>query len=359
MKSKIKFLNLGKLYIHFCLLALLNIFFSTDNVHAKSFSINDIQISTPFEINFNKNQIIDEGFVEAYNQLILSIVQTKDQDKLKKTSLSLIKGMIETFSIKEEKFINEIYYLTLNVSFSKKRVFNLLESKNIFPSLPVKKNVFFIPIILDEKKNEILIFSESSLFKNWNLDIKRHHLINYVLPTEDLEDFNLIKKNLYNLENYDFEEIIRKYNLDDYIVMIVFKNENELRVLNKISLNEKIDLKNLNFKDIDFNNDKEIKFLKENLKTMFENYWKSKNEINTSVKLSLTISVNNNLNWKISQFEKVLGEIDFIYDFYVFKFDNKQNVYKIIVNSSPDYFLKIMKNKNYEFDIQNQIWSLK
>ena len=152
MKFKIKFSNLNKLYIHFCFLALLNIFFSTGNIHAKSFSINDIQISTPFEINFSKNEIIDEGFVEAFNQLILSIVQTKDQDKLKKTSLGLIKGMIETFSIKEEKFIDEIYYLTLNVSFNKKRVFNLLESRNIFPSLPIKKNVFFIPIILDEKK---------------------------------------------------------------------------------------------------------------------------------------------------------------------------------------------------------------
>jgi hypothetical protein len=50
--------------------------------------------------------------------------------------------MIETFSIKEEKFIDEIYYLTLNVSFNKKKLFNLLESKNIFPSLPIKKMFF-------------------------------------------------------------------------------------------------------------------------------------------------------------------------------------------------------------------------
>ena len=52
--------------------------------------------------------------------------------------------MIETFSIKEEKFIDEIYYLTINVSFNKKKLFNLLESKNIFPSLPAKKSVFFM-----------------------------------------------------------------------------------------------------------------------------------------------------------------------------------------------------------------------
>ena len=99
MKFNIKFLTFRKLYIHFCFLALLNIFFSTVNVNAKSFSINDIEISTPFEINFNKNQIIDEGFLKAFNELVLSIVQTKDQKKLRKTSLAKIKGMIQTLSL--------------------------------------------------------------------------------------------------------------------------------------------------------------------------------------------------------------------------------------------------------------------
>ena len=37
----------------------------------------------------------------------------------------------------------------------------------------------------------------------------------------------------------------------------------------------------------------------------------------------------------------------------------KNNIYKIIFNGSPDYFLKIMKDKNYEFDTQNQIWHVK
>ena len=62
MKFNIKLFNYKRLYIHFCLLALLNIFFSTENIQAKTFSINDIEISTPFEINFDKNKIIDEGF---------------------------------------------------------------------------------------------------------------------------------------------------------------------------------------------------------------------------------------------------------------------------------------------------------
>ena len=359
MKFNLKYLTFGKLYIYFCFLALLNIFFSTNNINAKSFSINDIEISTPFEINFNKNQIIDEGFLEAFNELVLSIVQTKDQKKLQQTSLSSIKGMIETFSIKEEKFINEVYYLSLNVSFNKKRVFNLLESKNIFPSLPIKKDVLFIPIILDKNKNEILIFSESYLFNNWNLNTKKYHLLNFILPSEDLEDFNSIKNNSRNIDKYDFNQIVKKYNLEDYIIMIVFKNDKGIRVLNKINFNNKIDLKNLDFPNLSLKNEKEFQEFIEYSKDIYENYWKSKNEINTSIKLTLTISIDNDDNSKISQFEKILSNLDLIYDFYIFKFNNKNNIYKIIFNGSPDHFLNVMKNKNYEFDIQDRVWVLK
>jgi len=345
--------------MYFCILAFLNIFFSTDIVYAKTFSVNDVEISTPFEINFNKNEIIDEGFIQAFDRLILSIVQTKNQEKLKKTSLRVIKGMIETFSIKEEKFINEIYYLSLNVSFNKKKIFNFLESKNIFPSLPVKKSIFFIPIVLDEDENEILMFSESNLFNRWNSNTKNYHLLKYILPTEDLEDFNLIKRNSKNLENYDFKEIIQKYNLEDYIITIIFKNNEQIRVLNKINFNKKIDLKNLNFKNINLNDDKEIEKFTENLKSIFEDYWKSKNEINTSVKLPIKISIDNQNNSKISDFENILANIDLIYDFNIYKFNNKKNIYKIIFNGSPDYFLKIMKDENYELDTQNQVWKIK
>ena len=344
--------------MHFCILAFLNIFFSTDIIYAKTFSVNDIEISTPFEINFDKNKIIDEGFIQAFDRLILSIVQTKNQKKLKKISLRVIKGMIETFSIKEEKFIDEVYYLSLNVSFNKKKVLNLMERKNIFPSLPVKKNIFFLPIIVDNNKDEISIFSENYIFNNWNSNNQKYHLLRYILPTEDLEDFNLIKKNSKYLESYSFNEIIKKYNLDEYIISIIFKENNLVKVLNKINFNQEEDIKNTSFQNLDIDNNQDADELVKNLKTIYENYWKSKNEINTSVKISLTISVNNN-NTEIKKFEEILDNMDMVYDFYIYKLNNKNSFYKIIYNGLPDHFLKVMKNKRYEFDIQDQIWVLK
>ena len=158
--------------------------------------------------------------------------------------------MIETFSIQEEKFINEVYYLSLNVSFNKKKILNLMEKNNIFPSLPVKKEIFFLPIIVDKNKDEISIFSENYIFNNWNSNNQKFHLLKYILPTEDLDDFNLIKKNSKYLESYNFDEIIKKYNLDEYIISIIFKENNTVKVLNKINFNQKEDLKNIIFQNL-------------------------------------------------------------------------------------------------------------
>lgn len=183
-------------------------------------------------------------------------------------------------------------------------------------------------------------------------------MLNYILPSDDIEDFNLIKQNSNNLENYDYQKILQKYDLENYIISIIFKNDGKIKVLNKINFNGKEDLKNLDL-NLNLNKNGDTDKLIINLKELFENYWKSKNEINTSVKLTLSVSVNNDDNSKISKFENVMNSTDLIYDFYIYKFNNENNFYKIIFNSSPDRFLKIMKNKNYEFDIQDQIWVLK
>ena len=101
--------------------------------------------------------------------------------------------MIESFSIQEEKFINEIYYVKLGVSFNKKKIYDFLEEKNIFPSIPQKKKFFFIPIIIDEDKRDLLIFNNNEIFRNWNKNLEKTHLIEYILPLR-FKDLNQIKK---------------------------------------------------------------------------------------------------------------------------------------------------------------------
>ena len=216
-----------------------------------------------------------------------------------------------------------------------------------------------MPIIIDENENQIKMFSDNILYNQWNSNTKEFELLNYILPTEDLEHLNLIKKNIENLEDFEFSEIVKKYNLENYIISIFFIGSDQTRLLNKISFGNKKTLKNTLIKNIDINSNSEInKFIKI-LKITFEDYWKSQNEINTSVKLPLTISVENSNNIKIYKLEEKLSNIDLIYNFYIYKFDNKNNIYKIIFNGTPDKFIEVMKNNNYEFETVNKIWVMK
>ena len=177
MKIIIKNIFSKTLYIFFSYLSLIIFFFSTTKVIGKAFDINDIDISSPFEINFDKNEVIDEGFEKAFDELLTLIINSNDKKKINQIKLNEIKGMIESFSIKEEKFINEIYNVNFGVSFNKKKVFKYLEEKNIFPSIPSKNKFLFIPVIIDENKKDLLIFDNNKIFNEWNNFIKKTHLI--------------------------------------------------------------------------------------------------------------------------------------------------------------------------------------
>ena len=83
------------LYIFFSVLALIIFFFSTEAVKAKSFEINDIEITQQFEINFDKNEVIDLGFKKAFFELIYSLIKSSDFSKIDDIRLNEIKGMIE------------------------------------------------------------------------------------------------------------------------------------------------------------------------------------------------------------------------------------------------------------------------
>ena len=347
------------LYIFFIVLALNIFFFSTANLKANPFFINEIEISEQLENDFNKEILINKGFKKAFDELISKLVKSKDLNKIKNIKLNEIKGMIESFSIKEEKFINNRYHINLGVSFNKKNIFSYLEKKNIFPAQIIYKTFLFIPIIFDQEEDDLLVFSNNPIYKNWNETIKKKFLINYLLPTEDLEDLNLIKKRSSNIENYDFEQIIEKYFLEHSVIALIFKDSKEIRVLSKIIIEDKKIIKNNSFKNFNFNDEEKLDIFINKLRINYEDIWKDYNQINTSIKLPLLIQVDNK-NFNISsKFEKTLDEVDLINSYSINKFDKDYIFYEIIFNGTPKNFINIMSKKDYNFNTQKKIWILK
>ena len=347
-----------RLYIFFSFLALIIFFFSTEAVKAKSFEINDIEISQPFEINFDKNKVIDLGFKKAFFELVYSLIKSPDFKKIENIRLNEIKSMIETFSIQEEKFIDQKYYVNLGVSFNKKKIFRYLEKKNIFPSRILKEQFLFIPVIINEKGDDISIFSNNPIYADWNKTNKRYQLIKYLLPSEDLEDLNLIKEKLDVIETYDFNDITKKYFLKNSIISVIFKGKNEVRILTKIYNDENEIIKNDTFKNINLDNKKDLNFLIGNLKNLFEDTWKKLNEINTSIKVPITIKIKNNDLKKSNNFELFLNEIDMVSDYSVEKFNKEFIFYEVLFNGTVQNFINIMKNKKYNLNTQKKVWMI-
>lgn len=348
----------NKLYVFILFTTLFKIF-STSFLYAGSFEVKNTQISKQFDINFNKNLVIDKGFKLAFDDLILRIIKSQDYLKINNTSLKNIKSMIDTFSIKEEKFVDDFYYVNIDVSFNKKKIYLYLEKQNIFPSLPKIKKLLFIPILINENNNEIVLFTENIFYNKWLNEKKSHSQLDYILPVDDLDDIRIIKEKFNFIEDYDFKEIIDKYSINSYIIALIYKSGSQYKVLSKIELNGELIIDNRKFEMIDLTENKKTENIIESLKVIYEDYWKEENQINTSIKLPLIVSIESKKQKKIDKFENSLSQLDLVSNFFIYKFDNQNVYYRIIFNGTPKIFISRMADLGHQIDIQNETWKLK
>jgi len=354
-----KLYRYNDVYINFILKVILIIFFSTTFLQANTFKVSDIEVSSPFELNFDKNKVLNDGFRSSFHNLISTITTSGDRNKIKDISLRELKGMIDSFTISEERFVNDEYFAKLEVIFNKKNTLNFLERKNIFPSIPIRNKVLLVPILVDLEKDKIFLFNDNIFYQRWNDVKKKYYLLEYLLPSEDLEDLNDIQQNFKFIEDYDFLKLIKKYDLNDYVVVILFKSKNQLKVHSKINLQNSFKVNNQVFEDIDLNDEKNFESVIVKLKTIYEDYWKKKNEINTSIRLPLTISINSKEYVKIQKLEKTLNNLNLVSNFYILRFDNTNIYFKIIYNGSPKTFLNDMSINNFDLSIENNVWTIR
>jgi hypothetical protein len=354
-----KFYKLLNVYIYFISFSLLIVFFSTTYSNANAFRVSKIEISSPFELNFEKNNVIDKGFQTSFSDLISMITTSGDRKKIKNVSIKEIKGMIDSFTISDEKFINNEYFANLETTFNKKKILKFLENKNIFPSIPQRNKVLLFPILIETKNNNIYLFNNNIFYDKWNEQKNSYDLLDYLLPSEDIEDLIELQKISKDIETYDFSNLINKYDIKDNIILIIYKESNRIRTLSKINLNNSLKIQNKNYPKLDVLNNNDFSNIVENLKQLYEDQWKKNNEINTSIKLPITISINSKKTKKIIELEQVLYSLDLVSDFSILNFNSEIIQYKITYNGTPNIFLNDMKEKNLELEMKNNMWILK
>jgi len=354
-----KFYKLLNVYIYFILFSLLIVFFSTTYSNANAFKVSGIEISSPFELNFEKNSVIDKGFQTSFSDLISMITTSGDRKKIKNVSIKELKGMIDSFTISDEKFINNEYFANLETTFNKKKILKFLENENIFPSIPQRNKVLLFPILVETKDNNIYLFNNNIFYDRWNEQKNSYDLLDYLLPSEDIEDLVELQNKYENIETYDFSNLINKYDIEDSIILIIYKESNSVRTLSKVNLNNTLKIQNKNYPKIDIINEDNFSNIVKSLKQFYEDQWKKNNEINTSIKLPITISINSKKNKKIIELEQALDSIDLVSDFNILNFNSEIIQYKITYNGTPNIFLNDMKKKNLELEMKNNMWIVK
>jgi len=349
--------SLKKTYIFF-FITVLFLNFATLDIKASIFKVDDIEISEPFELKFNKYSVIDKAFLEAFNQLSKMIVLSDQAKKINNTKISEIKNLIDSFNIKNEKFIQNSYSANFEVNFNKQNTLLFFEKKNIFPSIPRKKNILIFPIFIDLDLQTVNLFNQNPFFKEWVLNKKKYHLLNYILPNEDIDVISEINKNINSLEDFNYENIVKKYNSNEYIITLIYKENNNIKIFSKIKINNNIKIHSYRVESVNISKLDNLNDLINEIKNIYEDNWKLNNQINRSVKLPINISITSDDYNKNMKFENFLKSNELIAEFLIKNFDNQKVNYKIIFNGSPKQFLKIINNNGININTSKQIWEI-
>ncbi len=347
------------LYIFFIFLTFNFIEFSTKEVLAKTFVVSKIEVEEKYNLNFNKLKVMDRGFLKAFQDISQMVLERKDLDKIKNTTINDIKKLIENFSILDEKFINQKYKSIMEVEFNRKKLIKFLDSKNISISLPKKINVLFIPVVIDLETNNFNYLNENIFAENWESIKKNYFQISYIMPNEDVEDYLSIKNNLEDIENYNFKKILNKYYSENFIIMIIFKNKNNIKFYSKINFDDKFEILSKNFKDKNIDNQTDLNSMIINIKNEYEDNWKSINKMSLSTSVPIRLSLESNNTEKSLKLENALSNLDFVNSYNIEKFGSKMIIYKVYYSSSPKRFLKDILSYDINIDTSSSNWKIK
>jgi len=347
------------LYNFFIIFFIYLFIFSTKNVYANTYKIENIEISDEYNTSFNKEHVIDKAFQRAFKILISKITVSKDYKQIENQNLKLIKSFVESFSVVSEKFENNKYFGVFEIDFNKNKILSFLRNNNIFHSRMIEKKVLFVPIFIDLQQDSLLLFDENPFYKSWNNEEINHFLLKYILQNEDLDDYKLIKERINFIENYDFKEIISKYELNEnYIIFIIFKDNENFKTFSKFNINSIQSNFKQEFESFQFDDSKEIKKLIKTMKIRYDDEWKKINLINSSIKLNIQINLDSKNISLIKKIEKILYEIELIEKYNINYFDNETTSYLILSNSTPDKLIKEFEKFNIKVSSDNNIWIL-
>ena len=349
----------------FCIFCILLFILKTENVYSNNliYDVNNIEVKTKISNNLNNQKLIEKAFKKAFIIFVDKTLLRADALSLYKTKLEIIKNLVFTYQITENKNNNNIENIsTYNIRFDPKKINNFLTERGISYADISNISITVLPILIENK--DILMYEENFFYKNWielkNLTTnKRDKLITYNLALENIEDLEYINKIKDKIDLIDIKKINSFNEYENFVLLIIYSAEGKLKAFLKTSI------KNINIDrniDLDFYSLNKKKSYEEaiiNLKKEINQIWKEQNliDVNTPSFLDFfleTKKLNDYLKLKL-----ILDNIDVIENYSVLEMTNAHLKIRLKYRGKLNKIKNKLTEQKINIKIIDNIWKLK
>ena len=206
-------------------------------------------------------------------------------------------------------------------------------------------------------ESEPQVFSQNKFFEEWN-DNQDFENISFILPVENIEDINFIKKNAQVLEEIDLNRLVDNYEIKNSTILILRYDKKKLKVFFKTNLNGTKKNNKAEFTVENLKNKEVRADLIRGLKFYINDLWKEENLVDISVPAYLTVTAKLNNPTTLKNVLSKFKGMSFIESY------NIEELNKNFVKIKIKYLGKIKNLQNsfvtngFKFEIINDEWIL-
>ena len=320
------------------------------------FIIDNIEVEGDIDINFSREKYINKAFLNSFDILMSKILVSSDLSKLNDIKLNNIKKLVSSFKISNETYLNEKYSATFKIYYDDSRVKNLLVQKNISYSQPRNISAVFLPVLFvdDNLKN----YDENFFYKNW-LEIKiKNELINFILPLEDIEYISEIKKKKNNMDKFEVQKFANKYNTKNFSFVFMSHQNKKLNLYLRTNFNNNEVVKNIVYEIENFNNEKKLTSILEDLKMQITDIWKGENVINLSIPLSIKIKFRQKNMQDLDRIKNVFSKISIVKNSNLEEFNIDYSLFNIYYFGNPKKLSDELLKHKYQLKNEQSHWEI-
>ena len=333
---------------------ILIILFKTGNVLSDNniFNVNNVEISK--EISTNKEKLANQAFKKGFKELINRLLLDEDYKKISTTNLDQIKRLISYYQIKNKEK-EENNNIRFNIFFDKDKIHNFFYQKNILYSDIINTDMIIFPLLISDK--QYFIYTKNYFYENWNKESSKD-LIQYTLPTENIESIQKIKLNKENIYKINIEDFFKEYNLENMAFATIKINQNIAKVFLNTKIADKKLNKNLLITNPGLNQKQFNNRIISEIKNVIRDLIKSQNLIDVRIPSFLNVKIRLNNKSNLVEFNNRLKKIDLIDSFYVQELNKDYVLVKIKYLGKINKIIKKLKDQNIDLNMREGQWQL-